>query len=95
MRAHIPSVETLESNDDDRLREDLQLARLRSQVAVVRTIADQVEHLAHARAAEGVRAQLAEEMARLGCHLLEAAASLADPTPSDDSGVFARPPSIG
>jgi hypothetical protein len=51
MLAHIPSLAALESEDDDRLGAELQLARLRSQVAVVRTIADEVEHLARPRGA--------------------------------------------
>ena len=95
MLAHMPSLSALQSNDDDRLGAELQLARLRSQVAVVRTIADEVEHLTRPRDADGVRAQLVEEMARLGCRLLEAAASLTEPPRSEDSGVFARPPSFG
>ena len=95
MLAHMPSLAALESADDDRLGVELQLARLRSQVAVVRTIADEVEHLMRPRDADGVRAQLVEEMARLGCRLLEAAASLTEPPRSGDSGVFARGPSVG
>ncbi len=94
MSAHLPSLDTLESNDDDRLRAELQLDRLRSQVAVVRTIADEVEHLARPRDADGLKAQLVEEMARLGRHLLEALASLTEPPHSEDSGIFTRRPSV-
>ncbi len=95
MLAHMPSLATLESDDDDRLGAELQLAHLRSQVAVVRTVCDEVEHLAQPRDADSLRAQLVEEMARLGCRLLEAAASLTERPRSEDSGVFARRPSLG
>ena len=67
MSAHLPSLDALESHDDDRLRAELRLARLRSQVAVVRTIADEVEVLARAHDTDGLRAELIEEMSRLGC----------------------------
>lgn len=33
---------------------------------------------------------MVEEMATLGCHLVEAAAALADASPVEDSGVFER-----
>jgi hypothetical protein len=90
MSAHLPSLDALESNDDERLRAELQLARLRSQVAVVRTIADEVEVLARPRDADGLRAQLVDEMSRLGCRLFESLASLAEPASSEESGIFAR-----
>lgn len=57
MLSHLPSLAALES-DDDRLGAELRLARLRSQVAVVRTVADEVEHLAQRGDADGLRAQL-------------------------------------
>jgi hypothetical protein len=95
MLAHMPSLDALESDDNDRLAAKLQLARLRSQVAVVQTICDEVGHLARPRDADGLRAQLVEEMARLGWRLLEEAASLTEPPRSEDSGVFTRRPSLG
>ena len=95
MLAHMPSLAALESDDDDRLGAELELARLRSQLAVVRTVCDEVEHLTRPRDADGPRTQLVEEMARLGCRLLDAAASLTESPPSEDSGVFARRPSLG
>jgi hypothetical protein len=91
----MPSLAALESDDDDRLGAELQLARLGPQVAVVRTIADEIEHLARPSDAEGLREQLREEMARLGCRLLAVAASLSGPPRPEDSGVFARRPSLG
>jgi hypothetical protein len=65
--------------------------RIRSQVAVIRALADHAEGLSRTVDADAVADQLVEEMARLGCRLLEAAASLATPAPPEDSGVFARP----
>jgi hypothetical protein len=97
MLGHIPSLETLESTDDDRLTVELRLTRLRSQLAVVRTLVDEVDQLVRPGAADGL-GQLIEETARLGCRLLEAAASLASAQPREHSGVFARcasPPSAG
>ena len=67
------------------------LGPLRSQVAVVRALADEVECLLRAGDAEGLGDQLIEEMARLGCRLLETAGAFAGPPPCEQSGVFARP----
>jgi hypothetical protein len=90
MLSHIPSLAALESNDDGRLVAELRLVGLRSQAAIVRTLADQVERLS--RDAEGHEhaGQLIEEMARLGSRLLEAAAALAEAPHVDESGIFAR-----
>jgi hypothetical protein len=87
----MPSRDSTESDDDTLLASELRLAHLRSQVAVVRTIADQVEQLARARDAESLRTQLVEEMARLGCRLLEAAAAFTEVPHGEDSAVFVRP----
>jgi hypothetical protein len=76
----LPSLATLESNDDLRLAVELELATLRAQVAVVRTLADQVEDLARPGFTDGLRDQLVEETARLGCRLVDAAAALAGST---------------
>jgi hypothetical protein len=94
MPAHIPSLAALESSDDGPLVAELRLARLRSQAAVVRALADHVEHLSRAGDADGIGDQIIEEMARLGCRLLEAAGALAAGVPPiEDSGIFARAPS--
>jgi acetolactate synthase regulatory subunit len=84
----LPSLASLEENDDRRLSAELTIARLRAQVAVVRTLTDHVEHLADVAAVEGVQAQVVEEIARLGCRLLEVAASLAASDRPEASGVF-------
>jgi hypothetical protein len=90
MPAHIPSLATLESNDDSQLSAELRLARLRSQVAVVRALADHIDHFARPADSQGLGEQVIEEMARLGCRLLEAAGSMTRSSLRDESGVFAR-----
>jgi hypothetical protein len=72
MLAPISSLSALESDNEDRLPAELRLARLRSQLAVIRTLADHIEHLARPQDADGLGHQIVEEMARLGCRLLEA-----------------------
>jgi hypothetical protein len=74
---HIPSLAVLESGDDDLLKAELRFARLREQVAVVRNLADRIEQLVRPANAGSLSDQLIEEMARLGCRLFEAAASMA------------------
>ena len=66
------------------------MVNLRAQVAFVRTLADQVEQVSRAADVDALGTQMVEEMARLGCRLLEAAAALADASPVEDSGVFKR-----
>jgi hypothetical protein len=91
MLGSIPSPAALGSDEDGRLEAELRLGRLRSQAAVVRALADHVEHLSRAGDSDGIGDQLIEEMARLGCRLIEAAGTLAGSHP-EDSGVFARRP---
>jgi hypothetical protein len=86
----LPGVKALESNDDHQHSAEVRLARLRTEVAVVRTLADQIELLVRPRHAEGVRDQLVEELARLGCLLFETAAELTNPPTAEDSGIFPR-----
>ena len=93
MPAHIPSLAALESNDDVQLSAELRLARLRSQMAVIRALADHIDHLARPKDTQGLGEQVIEEMARLGCRLLEAAAWLTESPRPQDSGVFMRPSS--
>jgi len=69
-----------ESKDDARLAVEAQLKRVRTQIAAVRAVADHAEQLAQAAAVDRLTDQMVEEMARLGCRLLEAAVSLADAT---------------
>jgi hypothetical protein len=94
MLTYIPSLAALQSNDDGRLTAELRLARLRSQVAIIRSLADQVEHLARPENTDGLSEQLVEEMARLGCMLLETAGALTTVFPHlQNTGVFlVKPP---
>lgn len=87
MFAHVPCLDVPESNDNGLLAAELVLGLLRSQVAVVQSIADRIEQIARPRHAARLRTQLAEEMARLGCHLLEAAEALIEPSRSEDRGI--------
>jgi hypothetical protein len=89
MPPHSPSLATLEPGDDGMARAK-HLGRLRSQVAVVRALADAVECLSRDGNAEGVSEQLIEEMARLGCRVLETAGMLVGSHHPEDSGVFER-----
>jgi len=70
----------------DQLSADRSLTRLRAQAAVVRALVHSVERLEAADEGQGLRDQLAEEMARLG-QLLEATTSTPGP---DESGVVLR-----
>ena len=81
------------SERDRRLVVEFRLERLRSQTAVVRALVDHVEHLSRARDADATADRLIEEIARLGCRLLETAETLAEWQHPEDSGVFARPAS--
>jgi hypothetical protein len=89
MPMHIPSLDALESRDDRWLDAELRLARLRSELAIVRALADHIDHLAGTEPVDGLCEQVVEEMARLGCRLLEAAGSLTRPR-AEGSGVFVR-----
>ena len=72
------------------VRAPVRLDAVRSQVAVVRARADQVEQLSREGQAEALCAQLVEELARLGCRLLEEAGSLTSSVGPEDSGVYSR-----
>jgi hypothetical protein len=90
MRAcSLPSLATLEANDDDRLAAELRLVRLRTQAAIVRTLSDHVERFAQPADADALSVQLIEEVAKMGQRLSEAAASLTPPR-SRESGIFQR-----
>src|ERR1700722_12557974 len=86
----LPSISTLRSNDDGQLDAEMRVVRLRTQIAVVRTLADQIERLGSPRLVDGLHEQLVEEMARLGCRLFEEAAELTRSPEPEDSGVFHR-----
>jgi CheY-like chemotaxis protein len=89
MPSNIPSLAG--PHDGGCLPLERRCERIRSQVAIIRALADHAEALSRAVDADAVADQLVEEMFRLGCRLLEAAASLATSAPPLHSGVFARP----
>jgi len=79
MTAHaLPSLRALHAVDDRLLDQELRLLTTRRQIAVVRAIADELERcLQGGSVFESLRAQFVEELSRLGCRSLEAAAALA------------------
>jgi len=94
MRAStVPALATREPLDDWQLAPEVRLARLRAQIAVVRTLTDHVETFAQAVDAETLLEQIVEEMERLASRLSEAASSMASSRPSEVSAVFRCPPS--
>jgi len=79
MTAHaLPSLRALGANDDRLLDEELRLLATRRQIAVVRAVADELERCVQGGGLfESLRAQFIEELSKLGCRSLEAAANLA------------------
>jgi hypothetical protein len=73
MTAHVLSVAALQSSPDGPVAANPRLVNVRSQVAVVRALADQVEQLSRVADVDGLGPQIVEEMARLGGRLLDAA----------------------
>jgi hypothetical protein len=90
----LPSVTTLESDDENQLATELRLVRLRTQVAVVRTLADQIELLMSPRHVDGLSDQLMEEVATLRGRLFEAASELRKSPAQKDTEVFHRRPAL-
>ncbi len=81
-RQHLPSVETLISSDDERLLTELKLSEVRDQVAHAQHLLDTVEvasltsEAARSSEGHGVAPAFAEELARLGCRIVEIASVL-------------------
>ena len=76
MTSKPPPVRTPYASDDERLREEVRVLAVREQTAIVRALADELEHLAPWGTTAGLRHQLVEELARLGCRIVETAAIL-------------------
>ncbi len=88
-KAYLPSVQALDAPDDALLREELRCLAARQQAAVVRALADQLALVSPGQASGNLREQLAEQLARLGCRILEAAATISERTvPAPASGVL-------
>jgi hypothetical protein len=89
-RRYLPSIEALVSNDEERLTRELRLSEVREQVALVESLLDTLDASASARAdgpeqpareGPGEAAQpdatdVAEELARVGCRIVELATAL-------------------
>jgi hypothetical protein len=91
MVAHaLPSVASLEADDDARISAELGLARLREQVDYVRAITEHIDRFARPAEAENLTEQLIEEMARLGCRLCETTAFARLAKSDRQSGTFLR-----
>jgi hypothetical protein len=75
VRTHLPSLRALQTSDDEQLCEELGLLAVREQVALVRDFADELERLTSPERMRGLRQQFVEELARLGCRVLETAAA--------------------
>jgi len=74
VKTHLPSLRALQTSDDEQLREELDLLAVREQVAVVRTFADELERLTSRESTRPLRT-VRGGAARLGCRILEAAAT--------------------
>jgi hypothetical protein len=79
VQQHFPSLRALQVNDERPIAEELRLVATKQQLAVVRTLADELERcLMRGDAAPALHEQFAQELARLGCRSLETAAAIAE-----------------
>jgi hypothetical protein len=83
-KRHLPSIEALTSADDELLMKELRLSEVRDHVEVARILLDEVERLVPPsdRGQPPVSGQMAEELARLGCKMVELATVLGRGQPS-------------
>jgi hypothetical protein len=94
VKRHLPSVEALSSNDDERWIAELRLEQVREHVVLVRTLLEHVDRLLPLSEDEQpstsgqVRTKIAEELARLGCKIVEVASVLSD---APDPAVILKP----
>ena len=87
---HLPSIRALDTTDDGLLSQELRYLAVRRQVAVVRALVDRLDRLEPPPGAGiGFSSELVEELARLGCTILETAASMSKATePGPESGIL-------
>ena len=79
VQQHLPSLRALRAGDERLLAEELRLVATRQQIAVVRTLADELERsLERGSPARALQEQLVQELARLGCRSLETAAAISE-----------------
>jgi hypothetical protein len=73
----LPSLN--DANDDSLLAQELGVVAAKHQIAIVRTLTDELERcLMRGSAMRAIRAQIVHELARLGCRSLEVAAAMTD-----------------
>jgi hypothetical protein len=76
-KRYFPSIEALTDDDDDRLIAELKVNEVREHVAVARSLLDAVEALsANEQTSVDVQDEAAEELARLGCKIVELAGAI-------------------
>lgn len=83
MKRHLPTIEALTSNDDALLIAELRLSEVRERVALARSLLEQVDRLVPVSETEqasspgqGLAEHVAEQLARLGCQIVEVATEL-------------------
>lgn len=85
---HLPSIEALIDGDDDRLDVELKVRAVREHLAIARSLLDAVDDPLPASEpgwATPGRAFAIEELARLGCEIVELASRLSKARPPDSS----------
>ena len=76
-KRYLPSIEALTDNDDERLITELKVSEVREHVALARSLLDAVDELsASEQASPSVQDDAAEELARLGCKIVELASAI-------------------
>ena len=76
-KRYLPSIEALTDNDDERLITELKVREVREQVALARSLLDAVDELsANEQTSPSVQDDAAEELARLGCKIVELAGAI-------------------
>jgi hypothetical protein len=76
-KRYLPSVEALTDNDDERLICELKAREVREHVEMARSLLDAVDELSAADPAD----HAAEELARLGCKIVELAGAISRSRP--------------
>ncbi len=85
---HLPSIRALDTSDDGLLRQELRYLAVRQQVAVVKALVDRLDGLDPA-GTSCFSGELVQELARLGCTILETAAAMSKMTePAPESGIL-------
>lgn len=95
---HLPSLRALCAGDEELLASELRLIADRQQIAIVRTLVDELERcLLRGEDPASAREQVVHELARLGCRSLETAAVMITQSAGDGepSGIHRVLSSIG